>query len=115
MKSDEWILIKVMEECDELSQRVSKALTFGLHEVQEGQAYSNQERIMHELADLLGILELSRERDLTLTVESERIDKKKDKVLKYLEYAKSLGVVEDESYSGGGQGEHDEIMRAIGH
>lgn len=45
MKRHEHLLSILAEECCEVGQRVSKALRFGLDEVQPGQDLSNAERI----------------------------------------------------------------------
>ena len=41
----EYLLICLGEECDEVGQRVTKALRFGLSEVQHGQPLNNGDRI----------------------------------------------------------------------
>lgn len=48
--------IRVMEECNELAQRVSKALLFGIEERQPGQDLTNRERIYQEFFDLRAVL-----------------------------------------------------------
>lgn len=45
------------EECAEVIQRATKALRFGLEEVQPGQPLTNSERISQEVGDLLAVLE----------------------------------------------------------
>lgn len=45
------------EEGAEVIQRASKALRFGIEEVQPGQPYSNAERIGHELGDLIEVMD----------------------------------------------------------
>ena len=52
----EYLLICLAEECDEVGQRVSKALRFGLSEVQPGQPLNNGARILEEIHDLLSVL-----------------------------------------------------------
>ncbi len=54
---DRELLTILAEECCEVGQRVSKALRFGLMEVQPGQPLSNAERISEELGDLLATAE----------------------------------------------------------
>lgn len=55
MNRKEYLLECLSEECNEVGQRVSKALRFGLNEVQDGQPFDNAERIVHELKDLLAV------------------------------------------------------------
>lgn len=46
MNRYEHLLIKVMEECDEISQRAAKALLFGMYQIQSEQPFTNAERII---------------------------------------------------------------------
>ena len=64
MNRDQHLLICLMEECDEVGQRVSKALRFGLSEVQPGQNLTNAERIVEELGDLLSVAAILRAKGL---------------------------------------------------
>jgi len=54
----EHILTITAEECNEVAQRITKALRFGLSNVEEGQPFNNLERIMHEYNDLVAMLEM---------------------------------------------------------
>ena len=56
MKLKEMLLDALMEECAEVIVRASKALRFGLDEIQPGQALTNRERLEAELNDLAGVL-----------------------------------------------------------
>jgi hypothetical protein len=49
------LLTILAEECCEAAVRVSKALRFGLAEVQPGQALSNATRLAHELGDIVEV------------------------------------------------------------
>ena len=52
MNRQQHLMIRAMEECCELGQRISKALVFGLHEVQPGQAaYLDYSRELGTLVD----------------------------------------------------------------
>ena len=55
MNRSEHLLACLAEECAEVAQRVSKALRFGLSEVQPGQALNNAQRIQEELGDLISV------------------------------------------------------------
>lgn len=50
------LLVVLMEECAEVAQRASKAVRFGMDEVQPGQPDSNLIRIAREMGDLTGTL-----------------------------------------------------------
>lgn len=59
MNRTEYLLCCLAEECTEVGQRVSKALRFGLREVQPMQPLNNAERIREEMRDLLAVGALS--------------------------------------------------------
>ena len=51
----EHLLTCLAEECTEVGQRVTKALRFGLAEVQAGQTLTNRQRIAEEYRDLVAV------------------------------------------------------------
>lgn len=55
MNRTEHLLVCLAEECDEVGQRVAKALRFGLDEVERGQPLRNRDRILEELRDLIAV------------------------------------------------------------
>lgn len=55
------LLVCLQEELNEVGQRINKAQRFGLNEVQSGQALTNEERIVYELADLETVIDLLHE------------------------------------------------------
>lgn len=95
MNTQEHLLTCLAEECNEVAHRVSKALRFGLDEVQEGQTKNNAARIAEELTDLLGVLKML-EDDNVLFVDRSfaAYKRKKDRVLKYMERAVANGVLQ---------------------
>jgi NTP pyrophosphatase (non-canonical NTP hydrolase) len=80
------LLTVLMEECAEVTQRASKALRFGLAEVQPGQPDSNAERIADELGDLIGVVDRL---EMLEVLAPARIDsarrRKRLKLYKYLQ------------------------------
>lgn len=84
------------EECNEVAQRVCKALRFGLYEVQPGQTMANEARIAYELCDVLGTIE--RLQSLGVLVgfpnpSADALQEKKDKINYFLQYAEDIGMV----------------------
>jgi hypothetical protein len=55
LSKDDWMLLCLAEECDEVGQRVTKAMRFGLDEKQPGQPFNNRDRLMFELWDLIAV------------------------------------------------------------
>jgi hypothetical protein len=58
MTRTEHLLTMVAEECAEVAQRCSKALRFGLSEVQPGQDKTNAQRIMDEVNDFIAVYQM---------------------------------------------------------
>ena len=56
MNREEWLLTQLLSECNELAHRVTKALQFGLNDIQEGQEQTNTERLLDEYHDLVGAM-----------------------------------------------------------
>jgi NTP pyrophosphatase (non-canonical NTP hydrolase) len=93
MNRTEHLLTCLAEECAEVSQRVSKALRFGLHEVQPGQADNNAERIAAELVDLCAVAEiLVGEGIIPDRPVSSRA--KREKIEKFMEISRAQGVLQ---------------------
>lgn len=96
MTRQEKLLIRAMEECDELSQRISKALLFGEDETQvgvdaHGKPYlDNRQRIIGELNDLLAVLDMAGY-GVSWVIDAEQIRRKQAKVEDYMAYAERLG------------------------
>lgn len=90
MNKIEHLLVVLGEECAEVAQRASKAIRFGLYEVQPGQAEDNKRRIERELADLMATAEL-----LGLQVRDEDKDAKREKLRKFMDYASERGTLQE--------------------
>jgi len=58
MNRTDHLLDILAEECSEVAIRVSKALRFGLEEIQPGQTLTNRQRIMVEVNDLYASLKM---------------------------------------------------------
>jgi NTP pyrophosphatase (non-canonical NTP hydrolase) len=98
MTRKEHLLIILSEECNEIAQRISKALRFGLSEIQPGQKLTNEERIRLEFADLLAVVEMLQydEGVLDKLVLRSEMDSKKEKVNRFLEYSRECGTLTEE-------------------
>lgn len=88
------LLSCLAEECTEVGQRVSKALRFGLGEIQPGQSLTNAQRIAGEATDLLAVLEMLEERGVFVIDRSpEALTAKHAKVEKFMAYARTQGAL----------------------
>ena len=75
-------------------KRASKALRFGLDEIQPGQDASNGERIVAELNDLLGVAELLQDAGVIKDFGNRAaVEAKKAKVRAFLEYSAECGTL----------------------
>lgn len=98
MTETEHLLSCLAEECAEVSVRVSKALRFGLTEVQPGQGLTNSARIADELSDLAGVIEMLNARGALQwsTSKDEQVAVKIKKVTRFMAYARECGALERE-------------------
>lgn len=97
MNRSEHLLSCLAEECAEVAQRVSKALRFGLAEIQPGQPLTNAQRIEQELTDLIAVAaKLNDENILDMNgIDPSAIDEKWLKVEKFMVYAVEQGALVD--------------------
>jgi NTP pyrophosphatase (non-canonical NTP hydrolase) len=97
MKILENLLLSVIEECDEISQRACKTGRFGMKEIQPGQALNNAQRLRDELCDLAAVVEMIEESgDLPRIAPAQlraKIEAKKKKVLQYMELSRRCGTL----------------------
>lgn len=91
------ILNQVMEECCEVGQRASKAIRFGLDEVQPGQEMTNAERLVGEFIDLcVAMKELNDKGLIKLPADDEfdrAFEERMKKALRYRNYSRERGQV----------------------
>ena len=82
MTRDEHLQLIAIEECGELAHRLSKALRFGMDQVQPNQPLTNRERIIAEYCDLIAAMEM-----IGITsLDRAMIDAKHRKVERYLAF-----------------------------
>lgn len=115
MKLRQYYLLKLIEECAEVSQRAAKSMQFGSDQVQSQsghsvpgsdgtvpneQSLSNRQRLSNELNDLLSVV-LILQSDFDEVVYETRaefdayFEAKKKKLKKYLTFSQELGMVEN--------------------
>ena len=98
MNRTEHLLTCLAEEAAEVAHRVSKALRFGLDEVQPGQKLTNAQMIEQELNDLIAVADMLMEfRVLTkphmIPDFEAQIEAKKARVERFMEYAERRGTL----------------------
>ena len=93
MDRTEHLLTILAEECAEIAQRASKALRFGLDEVQPGQELSNEQRLWNELNDLAGVGEMLIALRGRGGLSRDAVEAKKAKVEAFLKYSEQCGTL----------------------
>lgn len=98
MNRQEHLLTIMAEECAEVAQRISKALRFGLSEVEPGQDATNAERIVWEFMDLRAAFEMLKDEgafplEWTDVDSAASIARKRAKVEKFLRYSETCGTL----------------------
>jgi hypothetical protein len=95
MTKNELLLTILAEECVETAQRATKSIRFGIDEIQKNQELNNSERLIYEFNDIYAVMEMLLEEGVISTIiDRDAIEKKKQKILKYMEYSRSLGIVQ---------------------
>lgn len=101
MNLQEYLLVSLAEECAEVAQRATKALRFGINEIQPGQPYPNGMRLMDELDDLLLIVKMLQD-DGHLPTSSSDIESKRQKVFRFMDFAEECGKLTQEWHRANG-------------
>lgn len=91
MTRTDHLLTCLAEECMEVAQRVTKALRFGLEEVQPGQDLTNAERICQEFQDLIAVYSMLGGSGVLPFPDEAQAKKKLEKVEKFLAYSDQQG------------------------
>jgi hypothetical protein len=100
MNIEEHLLICASEECLEIAKDISKALRFGLNDrnVLDPEGPTNRERIVNEINDLIGVLDMLEDHDILPRHwhDYEKQEAKQEKVNKFIDYAESVGALKKE-------------------
>lgn len=95
MNLKEYLFSQLGEEAGEIAQMCSKINRFGLDEVWKPEVGPNRERLIAEINDLFGVIEVLQELGHLPAVidRPEQIAAKKEKVWKYAQYAREQGTL----------------------
>lgn len=91
MNREQYLLVKLAEEGLETAQRATKAATFGLYQVQEGQLLNNLDRLFYEYNDMVAIMRM-----LGVPTEPDEtaINKKVEKLKSFMALSVALGKLD---------------------
>lgn len=96
----EHLLGILAEECNEVAVRVSKAIRFGLSEIQPKQHLTNAERMRDEMIDVLTMWDMLVERGAVREIDPqskeyiEKSGRKIEAVQRFMQFSESLGTLE---------------------
>lgn len=97
MNRKEHLLTIAAEECNEVAQRLTKILRFGVFETQPGKNMDNNYRFYQEFADLLSVVELLEKESIIIRPTEDAINKwkkyKKEQIEHFLKYSKEQGTL----------------------
>ena len=95
MDREQFLLVKLAEECNEVAQMAIKSMQFGLDNVKPDQPYTNRERLNQEFNDLITIMQLlSQENYLEHEPPSpEWIEEKLGRIEKFYNISKEMGKI----------------------
>lgn len=97
MNKQEYLLVKMAEEAAEIAHACHKSLTFGLQSFQNEGDLTNQMELEKELTDLLAMIKMLQDAGIIGIVgRKEGILAKEQKVLRYMELSKKLGVLKED-------------------
>lgn len=88
----QYLLGKIAEEAVEVAQRALKAQQFGLEEVQKGHGETNEERLFHEVWDLMVTLTLLGSH-IPLMPDGYISLRRRERMREYLRLSQQLGQV----------------------
>lgn len=93
MNKEQYLFMKIAEECSELSQIALKTAQFGLDSCHPDTGKSNLKRLQEEYTDVLAVLEMAVEETNVPFVIGD-IEAKKRKVNHFYSISKEIGKVE---------------------
>lgn len=91
---------QLSEEAVEVSQMCSKILRFGWFETRKGLTENNQERLIDEINDLMGVVNMLQRsgvlpgNDPRDIISPDKIDSKVEKIKKYMRYSAQCGTLD---------------------
>lgn len=100
LNKTEYLLTQLGEEASEIAHRCSKAIRFGLSEVEPGQDKTNEERLIDEVMDIVGVLTFLYKNSIIDLPDdaaaTKTVDAKHEKIKKYMDYSRQEGTLEPE-------------------
>jgi hypothetical protein len=93
----EHLLTTLAEECNEVAKDVSKALRFGVQDIEPGKTMTNSDRIVAELVEVMAMAEMLEEAGVIAMPKQPEMRSlmtaKKVRVQRFMEYARQKGTL----------------------
>jgi len=99
MNKVDYLLVCLMEELAEVQQACAKSLRFGLEDHRPGTEDRNIDELWTEINDVYAILDMLVEHNILLVRNEYRIDLKKAKVNKFMQYSEDVGRLDNDEDS----------------
>jgi NTP pyrophosphatase (non-canonical NTP hydrolase) len=94
MTKEQWLLVKLIEECGEVTHECTKALTYGLDHTNPHNDRKNIDNLINGLNDVIGVLKILAEyHTIPSGPDDVKVCQKIAKINKSMDYAKELGVI----------------------
>lgn len=99
MNKQEYLLVKLMEECAEVSKVCAKILRFGIDNGKPDSLVTNREELHRELVDIVAIVAILEEEGITTvgTLSEEQMLAPINRIYHYMNLSKELGTLTDET------------------
>ena len=95
MTKNEYLLICLVEECGEVVQAATKALRFGLEDINPCTGETNKSAIQKELNDIAAIVTMLRRDNIIDDNFTKSPTEKIKKVEKWMQYSKDKNVIKE--------------------
>ena len=93
MTKKEYLLLCLMEECNEVAQAASKCLRFGFDDKHPEKEETNLEGLKGEMNDLRAIVGMLLEEGVDINYSARLISKKYSKTEHYMGYSQKAGIL----------------------
>ena len=97
MNIQQYLLVCFMEECMEVAHAASKVLRFTKDDTPALGGISNYQNLNKEFSELIAVVEMLKEHNIELIIDSNLITKKRKRLADYAHYSSLLGVIKDDT------------------
>jgi hypothetical protein len=97
MNREQMLLVKLIEECAEISKVATKALRFGMNSIQPSSGETNRKLLKEEHKDYMATLMLLQdETGVFFSMTNDEIRERKARIEEYFKVSQNLGIMDKE-------------------